>query len=95
MINKISGPSQINNLQGINNVSASQRASRTAFDEILVSEEAKEMADAHFLNSVAEKTPDVRSELVEQIKLKIQDPNYFSEATISATADQILGAYGL
>ena len=34
-------------------------------------------------------------ELVEQIKLKIQDPNYLNEATIAATADQILSAYGL
>ena len=47
------------------------------------------------MNKVEEETPDVRSELVEQIKLKIQDPNYLNEATIAATADQILSAYGL
>lgn len=93
MINKISGSSPINNLQSIKNTSVSQRTKYTS-DEVSVSAEAKQLADEYLLNSVAEKTPDVRTELVEQMRLKIQDPNFFSEATIAATADQILSAYG-
>jgi len=94
MINKISEVNALNTLQNTkrsNNVAGSQYAS----DEISVSDEAKAMAETMFMNKVAEETPDVRSELVEQIKLKIQDPNYLNEATIAATADQILSAYGL
>lgn len=94
MINKISEVNALNSLQNTkrsNNVATSQYAT----DEISVSDEAKAMADAMFMNKVSKETPDVRSELVEQIKLKIQDPNYLSEATIAATADQILNAYGL
>ncbi len=93
-IDKISGPSQITDLQSMKGNSASQRVSSFA-DVISVSDEAKEMADAYYLNKVSEETPDVRAELVEQVKLKIKDPNYLSEATIAATADQILSAYGL
>lgn len=94
MINKISEVNALNSLQNTkrsNNVAGSQYVS----DEISVSDEAKAMVEAMFMNKVAEETPDVRSELVEQIKLKIQDPNYLNEATIAATADQILSAYGL
>ena len=71
MINKISEVNALNTLQNTkrsNNVAGSQYAS----DEISVSDEAKAMAEAMFMNKVAEETPDVRSELVEQIKLKIQ-----------------------
>ncbi|MGN0729501.1 flagellar biosynthesis anti-sigma factor FlgM [Treponema sp.] len=93
MINKISELNALNTLQNTkrsNNIPSSHYE-----DEISVSDEAKAMAEAMFMQKVAEETPDVRSELVEQIKLKIQDPNYLNEATIAATADQILSAYGL
>lgn len=94
MINKISEVNALNTLQNTkrsNSVSNSQYAS----DEISVSDEAKAMAEAMFMKEVAAETPDVRSDVVEKIKLKIQDPNYLSEETIAATADRILSAYGL
>ena len=94
MIDKVNYVSPVNNLQNTkrsNNVANSQRA----FDEISVSDEAKAMAEAMFMKQVSDETPDIRQDLVEKIKLKIQDPNYLNEATIAATADQILSAYGL
>ncbi len=94
MIDKISGVQALNQLQSTkrsNNVASSQ----TTSDEISVSDEAKAMAETLYLNKVADETPDVRADLVEKIKLKIQDPNYLNEATIAATADRILSAYGL
>ncbi len=94
MIDKISGINSINSLQNTNRTSATGSL-RSASDEISVSDEAKELADAYYLNQVAAETPDVRSELIEQIKLKIQDPNYLSAETIAATADRIMTAYGL
>lgn len=93
MIDKISRVSQLGNVQGTKRTSAVQELP-SALDEISVSAEAKEMADAFYINKVSEETPDVRSDLVEQIKQKIRDPNYLSEAVIAATADQILSAYG-
>ncbi|MCQ2242254.1 flagellar biosynthesis anti-sigma factor FlgM [Treponema sp.] len=94
MIDKVNYVSPVNNLQSTkrsSNVANSQRAS----DEISVSEEAKAAAEAMYLKQVADETPDIRQDLVEEIKLKIQDPDFFSDATIAATADQILSAYGL
>ncbi|MBQ0039765.1 MAG: flagellar biosynthesis anti-sigma factor FlgM [Treponema sp.] len=94
MIDKVTNVTPLNNLQNTkrsNNVANSQRAS----DEISVSDEAKAMAEAMFMKQVSDETPDIRQDLVEQIKLKIQDPNYLNEATLAATADQILSAYGL
>ena len=94
MIDKISGVQALNQLQSTkrsNNVASSQ----TTSDEISVSDEAKAMAETLYLNKEADETPDVRADLVEKIKLKIQDPNYLNEATIAATADRILSAYGL
>lgn len=93
MIDKISGVSQINNLQGPSKTSAPKNVKSNS-DEISISDEAKRLSEEFYLNQVADETPDVRVDLVEQIKLKIQDPNYLSEATISATADKILAAYG-
>lgn len=94
MIDKVNSVTSLNNLQNTRrsgNVSSSQNV----HDEISVSDEAKAAAEAMYLKQVADETSDVRRELVEKIKLKIQDPNYLNEATIAATADQILSAYGL
>lgn len=94
MIGKVDNVSAVNNIQSTrrsSNVASSQRTS----DEISVSEEAKAAAEAMYLKQVSDETPDIRQDLVEQIKLKIQDPDFFSDATIAATADQILSAYGL
>ena len=94
MIDKISGVSPINSLQNTKRTSASSSV-KASSDEISISDEAKAMAEANKLSQIANETPDVRSELVEQIKQKIQDPNYLNADRIAATADQILSAYGL
>ena len=94
MIDKVNYVSPVNNLQSTkrsNNVANSQRTS----DEISVSEEAKAAAEAMYLKQVSDETPDIPQDLVGEIQLKIQDPNFFSDATIAATADRILSAYGL
>ena len=94
MIDKISGVNPLNNVQSTKRTSSADSI-KSSPDSIDVSSEAKAMADAYYLDKVAKETPDVRAGLVEQIKQKIQDPNYLNEATISATADRILTSYGL
>jgi negative regulator of flagellin synthesis FlgM len=93
MIDKVSGINQINNLQSTKRTSSASNVK--ASDQISVSEEAKAMAEAYKLEQIAKETPDIREDLVEAIKQKIQDPNYLNEATLFATADKILSAYGL
>ena len=94
MINKISEINQANLMPNVKKA-GNNATPVSGRDEISVSDEAKAMAEAMYLNNIAKETPDVRTDLVEQIKLKIQDPNYLNEATIAATADKILSAYGL
>ncbi len=92
MINKLGGMNPLDNVQNTHRVAPkSQVASKG--DSISVSKEAQEMAEAYYLSEVAAQTPDVRTELVEQVKLKIQDPNYINDAVINSTADKILESY--
>lgn len=93
MIDKVAGVNPLNNLQETKRTN-SAKAVKSSPDEINVSKEAKAMSDAYYLNKVAEETPDVRTDLVEQIKQKLKDPNYLNSETIAATADRILSAYG-
>ena len=53
------------------------------------------MAEAYYLKGIADETPDVRSDLVAQIKEKIKNPDYLNAQTISATAEKIMQAYGI
>ena len=93
MIGKISGVNPLTSLTNTKRTSTTQSV-KVSSDEITLSDEAKAMAEARMISQIADETPDVRSELVEQIKQKIQDPNYLNEATIASTADRILSAYG-
>lgn len=93
MIDKISGVNPLTSLTNTKRTSTTQSV-KVSSDEITLSDEAKAMAEARMISQIADETPDVRSELVEQIKQKIQDPNYLNEATIASTADRILSTYG-
>lgn len=93
MIDKIAGANPLNSLQSTKRTNSAQNV-KPSPDKISVSDEAKAAADAYYLNQVADETPDIRSELVEQVKEKIKDPNYLNDATIAMTAERILAAYG-
>lgn len=91
---------QIGEINPLNNVKSTKRVQnandvKSSPDSISVSAEAREMAEAYYLKGIADETPDVRTDLVAQVKEKIKDPNYLNPQVISATADQILAAYGL
>ena len=94
MIGRIDNVNPLNNVQ---NTKRTQSAGsvKSAPDSITVSAEAKEMAEAYYLKGIADETPDVRADLVAQIKEKIKDANYLNPQTISATADRIMQAYGI
>ena len=65
------------------------------YDSISVSAEAKEMAEAYYLEKVANETPDVRADRVAAVKEKLKDPNYLNDAVIKSAADKFLSAIGL
>ncbi len=93
-IDQIGGISPLNNVQ---NTKRAQNAGsvKGSPDSISVSAEAREMAEAYYLKGIADETPDVRMDLVAQVKEKIKDANYLNPQTISATAEKIMQAYGI
>lgn len=71
-----------------------QQAPIQSGDTVSVSQEAKAMAEAYYLNEIAKATPDIRADLVAEIQEKIQDPSYINDAIVNTTADKILESLG-
>ena len=63
-------------------------------DSVSISTEAKEKADFLRVFDVVKETPDIRTELVAELKQKINDPAYM-DAILGGTADRIIRSLGL
>ena len=94
MINGVNNVTQVNNVQNLRKTESSAKVDRE-YDSISVSDEAKEMAEAYYLEKVANETPDVRADRVAEVKEKLKDPNYLNDAVIKSAADKFLSAIGL
>lgn len=94
MINSIGGVTPLNNVQNTKRTQNTQNV-QAATDSISISEAAKEASEAFYLKEVAAETPDVRADLVAQIKEKIKDPSYLSAERINSTAEKIMASYGI
>ena len=94
MINGVNNVSQLNNVQNIRKTENSAKVSSET-DSISVSKEAIEMAEAYYLDKVAYETPDGRADRIADVKAKIKDPNYLSDAVIMSTAEKFMTSVGL
>lgn len=94
MIDKLGGVAPLNNVQSTKRTQSTSSV-KSSPDSISVSAEAKEMAEAYYLKEVAAETPDVRTELIAQIKEKIKDSSYLSAEVINSTAERIMASYGI
>ena len=94
MINGVNNVTQVNNVQNLRKTESSAKVDREV-DSISVSAEAKEMAEAYYLEKVANETPDVRADRVAEVKEKLKDPNYLNDAVIKSAADKFLSALGI
>lgn len=94
MIDKLGGISPLNTVQNTKRTQSTENLKSSA-DSISVSKEAKEMAETYFLNEVADETPDVRLDLIAQVKEKIKDPSYLSAEVINSTAEKIMSSFGI
>ena len=61
-------------------------------DSINISSEAVEKAELLRTRELAAAAPEVRAELVAELKGKINDPAYLNDKTMNATADKIIDA---
>ena len=94
MINSVNNVSQLNNVQNIRKTENSAKVNSET-DSISVSKEAVEMAEAYYLDKVASETPDVRADRIAEVKAKLKDPNYLSDAVIMSTAEKFMTSIGL
>ncbi len=94
MIDKISGASPLNNVQNIRKTENAARVSED-FDSIHLSDEAVEKAEAYYMEKVAAETPDVRADRIAEVKEKIKDPSYLSNAVIQSAAEKFMTSVGL
>ena len=61
-------------------------------DSINISSEAVEKAELFRIRELAAAAPDIRTEKVEELKARINDPSYLNNEVINATADKIIDA---
>ena len=94
MINSVNNVSQLNNVQNIRKTENSAKVNSET-DSISVSKEAAEKAEAYYLDMVASETPDVRADRIAEVKAKIKDPNYLSDAVIQSAAEKFMTSVGL
>lgn len=64
-------------------------------DSVAVSEEARRAADLQKTADAVNQTPEVRMDRVEEVKAKLQDPNYIDDAVVSAVADSLMDVFGV
>ncbi len=94
MIDKIGGVNPLNNVQNIRKSENSARVSDD-YDSIHLSDEAVEKAEAYYMEKVAAETPDVRADRIAEVKEKLKDPSYLSDAVIMSTAEKFMTSIGL
>jgi len=64
-------------------------------DSITVSQEAKSRAEVYMATELAKKSEDIRWSRVEEVKRRLEDPNYLSQKVLEETADKIMDHFNL
>ncbi|PIE04042.1 MAG: flagellar biosynthesis protein FlgM [Spirochaetales bacterium] len=79
-----------------NKTNKSAKVSRQApKDSVAVSEEARKQAALQQIAEAVRSTPDVRMDRVEEVKARLQDPNYINNMVLESVADSIMDVFGL
>lgn len=68
---------------------------KDAADSIDVSPKAKVMGEIYKASEEVKKAPDIRMDRVEEVKKKLEDPNYINDKVVEAVADDVLELFGL
>ena len=69
--------------------------SRRENDSVAFSEEAKMKAEIFRISEQVKAAPDVRLDRVEEVKRKLEDPNYIDEKVVEHVAEQIVDMFNL
>lgn len=64
-------------------------------DTIEVSAEARAKSEIFMATEIAKAAPEVRLDRIEEVKLKLQNPDYVNDALLTAVAEGILRSLGI
>ena len=64
-------------------------------DSVAFSEEAKEKAEIFRMAEQVKSAPDVRLDRIEEVKRKLEDPNYIDNKVVEHVAEQIMDMFDL
>jgi negative regulator of flagellin synthesis FlgM len=64
-------------------------------DSVAFSDEARMKAELFRLSEQVRQTPDVRLDRVEEVKRKLEDPNYIDNRVVEHVAEQIMDMFNL
>lgn len=79
-----------------NETARNNRATRKGKpDSVNVSSEAQKMSAVYHATEVVASAPDVRMDRVEEVRQKLQDPDYIDDQVVEAVADGIMENFGL
>ena len=62
-------------------------------DSVEISKEALLKAETNKIMETIKNTPDVRSDKIEEMKKKINDPDYINDTVLNSVADKILDLF--
>ncbi len=72
-----------------------QRAAKPENDSVDFSDEARMKAEVFQIAQQVRKAPDVRADRVEEVKKKLEDPNYIDDIVVEHVAEQIMDMFSL
>ena len=64
-------------------------------DSISLSPEAQLKSEIYNAIEIARSTPDIRLDRVEEVKRKLQDPNYITEKVVDELADRLMELFDI
>ncbi|MEE8440722.1 MAG: flagellar biosynthesis anti-sigma factor FlgM [Spirochaetia bacterium] len=85
----------IDPVQRYSQTEKTQRAAKPENDTVDFSEEAKIKAEVFQIAEQVRKTPDIRADRVEEVKRKLEDPNYIDDIVVEHVAEQIMDMFSL
>lgn len=64
-------------------------------DSISFSEEAKLHGEVHKIAEQVRNAPDVRQDRIEEVRQKLEDPNYIDDKVLNSVADRLMEMFDL
>ena len=86
----------VNNYNNYNKVNKSDPAKKvSSSDSVDISKEALDKAENNRILEIVKNTPDVRIDRINEIKSKINNPDYVENAIKDGLADKIMESFGI